>query len=81
MEILLVITIGIIATLVILALMVFEKRVTDAIWEYNDLMVTSFITILRAEHKKTRKETQEIKTRLTQNRKDLNDIQKTLKKK
>ena len=33
------------------------------------------------EHKKIRKETQELKVRATQDRKDLNDIQRTLKKK
>lgn len=32
------------------------------------------------EHKATRKETQELKTRATQDRKDLNDIQKRIKK-
>ena len=32
------------------------------------------------QHKKTRKETQEIKTRLTQVRKDLNTIEKLLRK-
>lgn len=31
---------------------------------------------IRSEHKKTRKESQEIKTRLTQVRKDLNKIEK-----
>lgn len=32
------------------------------------------------EHKATRKETQELKTRATQDRKDLNDIQRKLRK-
>jgi len=33
-----------------------------------------------AEHQVTRKETQELKTRATQNRKDLNDIQAKIKR-
>lgn len=32
------------------------------------------------EHQSTRKETQELKTRATQDRKDLNDLQKTIEK-
>ena len=61
----LVITIGLLVVIHILAIVLFEARMVKFIFE---------------QHKKTRKETQEIKTRLTQVRKDLNLIEKIVKK-
>ncbi len=51
----------------------------DFVQSVEMMIVTHFVIlkeILLQEHKKTRKETQEIKTRLTQVRKDLNVIEK-----
>ena len=63
-----VIGIGLIAGLNVIAWSILNETIRE---------VTVYICILvEAEHKKTRKETQEIKTRLTQVRKDLNTLEK-----
>ena len=74
---LIIVTIGIGLSLVlnVIAIAIFH----DFVESVEMMIVTHFVTLketLLQEHKKTRKETQEIKTRLTQVRKDLNVIEK-----
>lgn len=84
MEILIVfIGTGVISILNILALKRFRKQVLQTQYSLLSEIAKanlSVVSLVTAEHKKTRKETQELKTRLTQVRKDLNAIGKLVKK-
>lgn len=63
-----VIGIGLIAGLNVIAWSILNETIRE--------VTVYFCILVEAEHKKTRKETQEIKTRLTQVRKDLNTLEK-----
>lgn len=84
MEILIVfIGTGVISILNILALKRFRKQVLQTQYSLLSEIAKanlSVVSLVSTEHKKTRKNQQEIKTRLTQVRKDLNAIGKLLKK-
>jgi hypothetical protein len=89
MEILIILTVGIIAILNIAAFALFDKRLRKLDkWTRKNILQSvldtekyieenrnTIVEILVREGKLTRKETQEIKTRLTQVRKDLNVIE------
>lgn len=84
MEILIVfIGTGVISVLNILAFKRFRKQLLQTQYSLSsEIAKVNFliVSLVSAEHKKTRKNQQEIKTRLTQVRKDLNAINKLLKK-
>lgn len=71
MELLLVITIAAFLIIQIFIIKRFEKNIQDEIYNAHGCIENT----VRSEHKKTRKDQQEIKTRLTQVRKDLNKIE------
>lgn len=84
MEILIVfIGTGLISILNILALRRFREQLLQSQYSLSSEIAKvslSIVSLISTEHKKTRKNQQEIKTRLTQARKDLNAISKLLKK-
>ena len=90
MELVMVIAIGLIVLFNVLAFAKLHSRVDqllraisivakDLEWTVYDAR-NNVVETTATQHKKTRKETQEIKTRLTQARKDLNVIEKQTKR-
>lgn len=71
--------IGSISILNILAYKLFDSMSRDN-WKKVIYIIQELAKLNDQQHKMTRKETQEIKTRLTQVRKDLNEIERKVSK-